>query len=396
MSSINCHYTTVKTALRKQPLADFFTISKYGFSPYRACEHGCLYCDGRAEKYYVEGVFDHDIVIRKNIPELLDVELQKIREPGFLCIGSGVSDPYQPVEEREGIMRRCAEILLKYDVSVVVMTKSSLVLRDLDIWAELNRKKRFLLMVSLTFSDDQTRNIFEPNASPIHKRIDVLHKFKDAGCFTGMLAMPLLPFISETEDNMMKIAEVAKTARVDFCMPGGLTLRPGVQKETFLECIKKAFPHLLCEYEKIYAENRQSGGASMQWRKSINPLYQKMTKAAGVSIEIPHYVFKGFVPLYEEVFLVLSQMKIAYQNKCIDTRRLQKATKLYVDWVIGEKKGISRSRKRSFNELDQKIIELCENNLIQNIVENEKLGEFIKKLVVKNAVFDSGMCQLMV
>ena len=93
---------------------------------------------------------------------------------------------------------------------------------------------------------------------------------------------------------------------------------------------------------------------------------------------------------------MLSQMKIAYQNKCIDTRRLQKATKLYVDWVIGEKKGISRSRKRSFNELDQKIIELCENNLIQNIVENEKLGEFIKKLVVKNAVFDSGMCQLMV
>ena len=122
----------------------------------------------------------------------------------------------------------------------------------------------------------------------------------------------------------------------------------------------------------------------MQWRKSINPLYQKMTKAAGVSIEIPHYVFKGFVPLYEEIFLVLSQMKNAYQNKGIDTRRLQKATNLYVDWVIGEKKGISRSRKRSFKELDEKIIALCESNLIQNIVDNEKLGDFIKKLVVNS------------
>ena len=100
-------YRTVKKAIRREQLADPFTISMYRFSPYHACEHGCSYCDGRAEKYYVDGVFDRDIIIRENEPELLELELPKLRERAPIGIGSGVTDVYQPVEVNERLMRRC-------------------------------------------------------------------------------------------------------------------------------------------------------------------------------------------------------------------------------------------------------------------------------------------------
>ncbi len=153
-SRIRKHHKTIKKALRKRDLVDPYFVSKYSFSPYQACRHGCLYCDGRAEKYYVEGDFERDVVIKENLPILLEKELDRLREPGTICIGSGISDPYQPVEEEELIVRECARILAKRDLPVSVMTKSSLIRRDLDLWCEVNRKSRFTLMVSLTTTDD--------------------------------------------------------------------------------------------------------------------------------------------------------------------------------------------------------------------------------------------------
>lgn len=389
MSNIRRHYIEIKKVLRKQDLADFFTISKYGFSPYRACEHGCIYCDGRAEKYYIDGEFDRDIVIRKNIPELLEKEVANLREKGFVCIGSGVSDPYQPVEAEEKITRKCAEILLRHSVPVVIMTKSSLVLRDLDIWAELNSKSRVLLMVSLTFTDDESRKIFEPQADTVQNRIKTLFEFKKSGCSTGILAMPLLPFVTECEENAFALSSVANNVGADFFMPGGLTLRPGVQKETFLDCISRNFPDLKEKYIQIYSENRQSGSPAFFWRKKTAMLYEKMIAASGRPSEIPHYIYRNIVPLYEEVHLLFSQMQIAYQKNNTDTKRLQKASELFREWVLVNRKPINRSRKRCYDELDELLCRSCEDGTISTILDNEKLGRFVKDVVLSRYIFDS-------
>lgn len=385
---IRKHYVETKAVLRKKDLADFFTISKFGFSPYRACEHGCLYCDGRAEKYYIQGEFDKDIVIRKNLPLMLDAELSKIREKGFLCIGSGVSDPYQPVECEELIMRQCAEILLKHSIPVVVMTKSPLILRDLDIWAELNRKSRFLLMVSLTFVDDMQRKIFEPAAGSVQSRLDTLKQFNDAGCSTGVLAMPLLPFITESRENMNQLASIVKSTGADFMIPGGLTLRPGVQKDTFITVINSNFNHLAADYNQIYSENRPSGAPSLFWRKKTSVLYKEMLDISGLPSQIPHQVYRDIVPVYEEVFLLLEEMKNAFGCKGVDTKPLQIASDRYRMWLTENKRPVNRSRKRSYSELEGLLRLVCSNDTISEIISNKKLGNFIKEVVLGRRVFD--------
>ena len=106
MNEVHKHYRYVKKILRKNNLAGSFMCGRYSFSPYMACSHGCVYCDGRAEKYWVEGDFEKDIVVRKNLPELLSVELPKLRETATITIGSGISDAYQPPEIEEELMRR--------------------------------------------------------------------------------------------------------------------------------------------------------------------------------------------------------------------------------------------------------------------------------------------------
>jgi DNA repair photolyase len=144
MPEVEKHYIDVRRVLTRSDLAEPFIPSKARFSPYRACEHACKYCDGRAEKYYVEGNFERDVVIRRNLPHLLHQELEKLREPTIVSIGSGVSDPYQPAEQDEMLMAKSAAILESMSIPATILTKSSLPLLDLEIWSSLNRKKQLV------------------------------------------------------------------------------------------------------------------------------------------------------------------------------------------------------------------------------------------------------------
>lgn len=105
-------------------------------------------------------------------------------------------------------------------------------------------------MVSLTFTNDKEREIIEPFASSVEERMNVLSKFSKAGLSTGLLAMPFLPYITETEDNIITLFKQAKEAGVDFVMPSGLTLRPGIQKEGYFKLIEEHYPAHLDAYKK--------------------------------------------------------------------------------------------------------------------------------------------------
>jgi DNA repair photolyase len=261
------------------------------------------------------------------------------------------------------------------------MTKSSLVERDLELWSKVNNKTRFRLMMSLTFCDDSLRARFEPFASSVQERLQTLDLFKKAGCATGVLAMPLLPQISETEENMCSLADSVKNVNVDFMMPGGLTLRPGIQKDTFMKSIQEFYPHLQSVYENIYSENRASGAPSFSSRNKASHLYQKMNLQSGLPMLVPHAIFKGQVSLYEEVYLLLLQMGVTYSNKGSDTKRLQKATERYKNWIVELRRPINRSRSRSYRQIDDTLRLFCNNGEIDNVLDNEKLGGYVSVVV---------------
>ena len=394
MKIINKHYKQIKTAIRKHKLADHYFISKYSFSPYMACEHGCKYCDGRAEKYYVEGDYEKDIVIRKNLPEILEKELSKLREKGVIFIGSGISDAYQPVEKDELIMRRCAEILSESNFAVTVLTKSSLILRDLDIWKKVHQKNGFVLMMSLTFIDDELRNIFEPGASSVQERIKTLKIFKSAGIPIGVAAMPFLPFINDSEKHITDFLKIMKEIDVDFIMPASLTLRPGKQKETYLKIIVKYFPELVSKYENLYYKNLQSGMPLCSYRNKFYHLINRKILEKNIPAFQPHFIYKNKLPLYDEILILMNHLCELYENRNVDIKRLRKSLDFYTKWLIDEKTFFNLRRNLTHKHLESKLIEMINSEEFLQIIKNGKLFEFLKKIVIDRKTFDYGTLRI--
>ena len=251
--------TELKSVKKASIFPETYFVSKFGFSPYRGCQHGCAYCDGRAERYYVEGVFDEDIEARVNAADILDTTLTKSREFGIVGLSSGVSDAYQPIEAKYEIMPKVLDVLIKHRSPAYIMTKSALALRDIDKWKKLNEVAGATLYVSLTMLDDEIGRLFEPGASLPSKRVDMIRQFKQAGIGVVVSAMPFMPKITDTPDKVDALFSTLKELDVDAVMSGGMTLRPGCQKDHFMEVIKTYDPNLLSFYKSLYRENKQSG-----------------------------------------------------------------------------------------------------------------------------------------
>ncbi len=173
-----------KTILSKSGVHD------YSLNPYVGCEHGCRYCyamymrrfTGHTERW---GEF---VDVKINAPELLEAEIKK-KKTGTVWL-SGVCDPYQPVERRYRLTRRCLEILIEHNWPVSIQTKSPLVLRDIDI---LVRAKNLEAGFTVTTADENIRRIFEPYAPSINKRIDALRILHLKGIRTFAMIAPMLP-----------------------------------------------------------------------------------------------------------------------------------------------------------------------------------------------------------
>ncbi len=382
------HERTVKTGLKKQNLSGSFVAGKYRCSPYMACQHGCAYCDGRAERYYVEGDFEKDIVVRPNLPQRLAAELPRLREKGFITIGSGITDVYQPIEADLMITRRCAEVLTGFLSPVTVMTKSALSLRDLDVWKEVAAGPGFMFLVSLTFSDDGEREIFEPGASPVKERLEALRRFKEAGCYTGILAMPLLPGITDTDKNLHALYASALAADVDFIMPGGLTLRPGRQKAFFFDRVTETFPDLLSLYQDLYRENKESGSAILGYRKKLIQKLTAYNRRYEMPFLVPHAIYRNRLHTCDEMNVLLHHMLELYGARDVDTQALKKSTERYLSWLTVRKAYYNRKRSFSYRWLEKELEEKARSGEIASLLQNEKLGAFFTEIVIKRKTFD--------
>ncbi|MCX6656414.1 MAG: radical SAM protein [Candidatus Bathyarchaeota archaeon] len=165
-------------------------VYTYVVNPYTGCQHGCSYCYARFTKRFSRhrepwGEF---VDVKINAPDLLKLEISKKRR-GRVWV-SGVCDPYQPLEEKYKLTRRCLEILRQHNWPVIIQTRSPLVLRDMDI---IKEAREFEVGLTVTTADDETRKLFEPNTPPIIDRIRTLDKFHRAGVRTYAMIAPILP-----------------------------------------------------------------------------------------------------------------------------------------------------------------------------------------------------------
>lgn len=238
------HYTKVKTILS----------AKNGMNLYRGCSHGCIYCDSRSKVYNMQHPFE-DIEIKSNAIELLEKSLKGKRKKCMIGMGS-MTDPYIPLEKEIKNTRKSLELIYKYGFGATLITKSSAILRDLDILKVINSKTKCVIQMTLTTFDEKLCKIIEPNVSSTKERFKTLKILNQNNIPTVVWFTPILPFINDTEENLTGILDYCIKANVYgiICFGMGVTLREG-NREYFYENLDKNFPRLKEKYIKTYGTN---------------------------------------------------------------------------------------------------------------------------------------------
>ena len=216
----------------------------YSINPYVGCEHGCAYCFARFMIRYAgasEG-WGQFVNVKVNAPNVLEGQLRAAKKG--LVLLSSVTDPYQPIENKHYLTRRILELLVTADFPVSILTKSSLVLRDMDLIGKLSRSEVGLTMVTL--DEDVARN-FEPKASPIKERLEALKTLSGSGIETYAFIGPILPHITE-ESLEELVAKLAKTP-VKRVLIDRLNIKAGNWR-TIKGTLLKHYPNLLPKFEE--------------------------------------------------------------------------------------------------------------------------------------------------
>ena len=219
---------------------------KNGMNLYRGCSHGCIYCDSRSEIYNMDHDFE-DIEVKENSLELLKREL--IKRPKAMIGTGAMTDPYIPLEKRLEHVRKSLELIYRYGFGFTCITKSDLILRDLDLLKKINEKAKVVVQMTITTADDELCSILEPNVCPTSRRVEVLKTLNENGIPTVVWLCPILPFINDTEENINTILDYCIESDVYgiLCFEMGLTLRKG-NREYFYRKLDESFPGLKERY----------------------------------------------------------------------------------------------------------------------------------------------------
>src|SRR3954454_14784281 len=256
---------------------------RYGFNwtinPYRGCTHACVFCFARSSHTYLDfdagRDFEREIVVKVNVPELLRAELAKPTWRRELVALGTNTDPYQWVESRYRMMPEILAALEEAETPVSVLTKSPLVLRDIEIFERMNEKLPVSVNLSVPTLDEKAWRATEPHTPSPAARLDAVAELRKRGIESGVLVAPLMPGINDEPDQVQPILERAKAANASFLTGIALHLR-GEVKDVFFGWLETKRPDLLPKYEQLYKgraylppEQRKQATRSLRgWGKS--------------------------------------------------------------------------------------------------------------------------------
>ena len=219
-----------------------------------------------------------DVAVKENAAELLDDALSRKRRKCMIGFGS-MSDPYIPAERELCLTRRCLEVISRRGFGVSLITKSDLVLRDLDILKEINQKTKAVVSMTLTTADDSLCKKVEPNVCPTSRRAEVLYELRDAGIPTIVWLCPILPYINDSVENLEGILSICRAAKVSgvLCFGFGMTLRDG-NREYYYQMLDELFPGLSSRYAAEFGQNYSVPSPNSEELESVFSTFCKAEK----------------------------------------------------------------------------------------------------------------------
>lgn len=262
----------------KQP--DTWFGLKYNMNLYRGCQHGCIYCDSRSECYRLGCL--GDIRAKINALELLADVLPRKRVLGTIGFGS-MNDPYMPVEKHYRLVRGALKIIRDHGFPVHILTKSDLVLRDLDLLREISGIFG-AVSFTITTADDGLAAKLEPGAPRPSSRFRAMGELARAGIRTGVTMMPVLPFLEDNPDNIREIVYQAGDHGASYLIPAfGVTLRPG-SREYYYQKLEAHFPGVKEKYIQAFGNSYECSAPN--WSE-LSDVFQTEVKKVGLAVKAP-------------------------------------------------------------------------------------------------------------
>jgi len=271
---------TAKTILNHVKKPDPWFGLKYNMNLYRGCQHQCIYCDSRSDCYQIEDFAK--IQVKVNALDLLEDVLPRKRMRGTIGFGS-MNDPYMPVEQEYQLTGKALEIISNNKFPVHILTKSDLVLRDSDLLKDISRVYAAISFTITTADDDLARKL-EPGAPLPSARFRAMGKLAEAGILTGVTMMPMLPFLEDSEQDILQIISRAQNSGATYIIPSfGVSLRPG-SREYYYHKLDQLFPGIKGKYINKYGDQYQC--SVPRWRE-LNKAFQEEINRTGIKIRIP-------------------------------------------------------------------------------------------------------------
>lgn len=252
--------------------------SEYNMNLYRGCCHGCIYCDSRSSCYRIEE-FDR-VRQKENALQIVRDDLRRKVKKGV--VGSGaMSDPYNPLERQSLLTRHSLELFDAFGFGVSMLTKSDLILREIELYQLIAEHSPVNCMVTITTADETLAARIEPGVPPPSRRFEVVKELRRAGIYAGVVMTPILPFLEDTRENVQEMVSRAEEAGARFLYPlFGVTLRDN-QREYYYEKLEQLFPGegLSERYRKRYGERYYCASSKT---RSLGKLLASECEKAGI------------------------------------------------------------------------------------------------------------------
>ena len=270
-----------KSALNRVP-AESRLPFRWTVNPYRGCAHSCHYCFARAYHAYLDlGIgedFSSKIVVKTNVVEVLRRELASPRWTGETIAMGTATDPYQHCEGRYRLTRGIVGVLADFGNPLSLLTKSTLVLRDLDAFRRLDESASVTLSMSVGTLDEAVRRVVEPGTPPGRKRLEVLARFADAGIRTGVLVAPVLPGLTDGNEQLDEVLAACARAGVSYAAMIVLHVRPSI-REHFLPWLRREYPWLYPRYVELYGGRSYAPAA---YAKEVSERFARLRLRHGI------------------------------------------------------------------------------------------------------------------
>lgn len=258
-------FISAKTIVSGYSESNAWFGDNYTMNIYKGCCHGCIYCDSRSECYRIDNF--NVVRAKENALALINKELKSKKRTGVIGTGA-MSDPYNPFEREYKLTRGALELINTYGFGVSLITKSDLVIRDIDILKKIKSHSPVLVKITITTSSDELCKKIEPNVAVSSKRFSAIKELSENGIFVGILLMPVLPFLEDDEENIRSIVKQAYENGAKFIFPAfGVTLRQN-QREWYYKKLDEKFPGIKQKYIKQFGNNYEcySPKAKQLWK----------------------------------------------------------------------------------------------------------------------------------